>query len=256
MKKRLFIYFLLNVVVSFLLSFIINILPNEAPDILSSKWYHLIIETINIITILLYIGIIYELYKTKVSYKLVILFIFILTIIPYHIAFFSTNLYYDLYAQEAKLEIVEMHKSSFEVILEGASEVPSMFQYNPFKNLLRELNFVYYSTIKDKYILNFINYLFRQPFFLLLCFSKIILFKRLKLSKILSIFFPINYILLIDKYELPKSWKYLLLLPLVNIYFKYKINKEITKEFNLSNVNALGMVLLPFIYYPKIVFNK
>lgn len=62
--------------------------------------------------------------------------------------------------------------------------------------------------------------------------------------------------LLIDKYQLSKTWKYLLVIPFVNIYFMYKINKEITKEYNLSNGNALGMVLLPFIYYPKIVFTN
>ena len=62
--------------------------------------------------------------------------------------------------------------------------------------------------------------------------------------------------ILIDKYGLNKTWKVLLVIPIINLYFMYKINLNVVKEYNLSKMNAFGLVILPFIFYPKLLFNN
>ena len=114
----------------------------------------------------------------------------------------------------------------------------------------------YYFLIKEKQIFSLFFALLQQPFFLLICFCKVLLFKKLNLSVILSVIFPINYMILIDKYGLNKTWKVLLVIPIINLYFMYKINVNVVKEYNLSKINAFGLVILPFIFYPKLLFNN
>ena len=255
MKKKLLFYFIILIIPSILIN--VNILDSLYPEVIFKSWFKLLMNILFVIHILMVIGIIYELYKAKKNYKFVILIIFILTILPYHLEFLTTNIYFNFFAPEVKLEIERIYSGMpRNGIMELVHEFPSPFDYSPVQRIIINPLQRFYFLLENKNIFQMFIFLLRHEFFLLICFCKVILFKRPNLSMILSVIFPINYMLLIDKYQLSKTWKYLLVIPFVNIYFMYKINKEITKEYNLSNGNSLGMVLLPFIYYPKIVFTN
>lgn len=101
MKKRILIYFGIIVCLTLLLD--MNVWQDITPNIFLHKWFSLIINFISIVFILLKIGVFFELYKLRVNYKVVILITFILMILPYHINFLSTNIYYSFFAPEAKL---------------------------------------------------------------------------------------------------------------------------------------------------------
>ncbi|MGV0977603.1 hypothetical protein [Empedobacter falsenii] len=253
--KRILIYF--GVIVCLTLLLDMNVWQDITPNIFLHKWFSLLINFISIIFIVLKIGVFFELYKLQTNYKVVILITFILMILPYHINFVSTNIYYSFFAPEAKLEIEKMFRySSRGGLFDELNKFPSIFEYSPIERIFSNNLSHYYFLIKEKHIFSLFFTLLQQPFFLLICFCKVLLFKKLNISTILSVIFPINYMILIDKYGLNKTWKFLLMIPIFNLYFMYKINLNIVKEYRLSNINALGIVFLPFIFYPKLIFNN
>ena len=255
MKKRILIYFGIIVCLTLLLD--MNVWQDITPNIFLHKWFSLLINFISIVFILLKIGVFFELYKLKANYKVVILITFILMILPYHINFLSTNIYYSFFAPEAKLELESIFRySSRSGLFDELNKFPSIFEYSPIKRIFSYNLSHYYFLIKEKQIFSLFFALLQQPFFLLICFCKVLLFKKLNLSVILSVIFPINYMILIDKYGLNKTWKVLLVIPIINLYFMYKINVNVVKEYNLSKINAFGLVILPFIFYPKLLFNN
>ena len=53
------------------------------------------------------------------------------------------------------------------------------------------------------------------------------------------------------------GWKMLLaLIPLYNIYFGFKVNIDLAHKFNQSTGFGIGLVLLPFVFYPILGFGN
>ena len=58
---------------------------------------------------------------------------------------------------------------------------------------------------------------------------------------------------IVDK---PLYWYFLLLIPIVNIYFSIVISLELAKRFGKSVLFGVGIVFLPFIFLPIIAFSR
>ena len=65
-----------------------------------------------------------------------------------------------------------------------------------------------------------------------------------------------NFILMSEIAEVKSIYVILLFVPIVNIYARYVIYKGIAKKYNKSSGYAVGMLLVPFIFFPMLAFKK
>ena len=80
-------------------------------------------------------------------------------------------------------------------------------------------------------------------------------FKKANRSGI-SAFMPFyNIYVLVELANLPKSYFFLGIIPIINIPFLCKINMEIAKLFKKSPMYGIGITFLPFIYLPLLAFS-
>ena len=191
----------------------------------------------------------------KTNFKLAIAVAVLLHILPYHIDFLETSIYFNYFGSETKaqMEMMEMQSKNSSGLLSLFPAYRSPLKYHPFYSIIQVQIEHLFSFLKYKQYVYLLLFLIQKPLFLLTCFSKIVLFKKLNLNALASIVYPFNYISLIDKFKLSNKWKLFLLIPFFNFYIMYKINIEIVKLLKLPNSNSLGMIFLPFIYYPKLV---
>ncbi|MFP4527309.1 MAG: DUF5684 domain-containing protein [Candidatus Kapaibacterium sp.] len=64
-----------------------------------------------------------------------------------------------------------------------------------------------------------------------------------------------NMIVLLEIIDRPLWWIILLFIPIVNIVFGILITIELAKSFGKDMAYAIGMILLPFIFYPMLGFG-
>lgn len=64
-----------------------------------------------------------------------------------------------------------------------------------------------------------------------------------------------NIIILLEVVDKPLWWFILLLIPLVNIVIYIIVNIELAKKFGQSPAFAVGLILLPMIFYPILGFG-
>mgnify|MGYP004657977815 CR=1 FL=1 len=65
-----------------------------------------------------------------------------------------------------------------------------------------------------------------------------------------------NFILMSEIAEVKSIYVILLFVPIANIYARYVIYKGIAKKYNKSSGYAVGMLLVPFIFFPMLAFKK
>jgi hypothetical protein len=65
-----------------------------------------------------------------------------------------------------------------------------------------------------------------------------------------------NIIVLLEIIEKPIIWLLFLLIPLVGIIFSIMMVVELAKKFGKDTGFALGMIFLPFIFYPILAFGS
>ena len=64
-----------------------------------------------------------------------------------------------------------------------------------------------------------------------------------------------NYVLCEEMYY--SGWKFLLMfIPLYNIYFIFKLNRDWVQSFHKSTGFAIGMIFLPFIFHVILAFDS
>ena len=64
-----------------------------------------------------------------------------------------------------------------------------------------------------------------------------------------------NIIVLLEIVDKPLWWIILLLIPFVNIVISIILNVELAKKFGQSTGFAVGLILLPIIFYPILGFG-
>ncbi len=70
-------------------------------------------------------------------------------------------------------------------------------------------------------------------------------------------FIPVVKILMLAKVcNVPTSWKILLFVPVIRLYYFYKINLILTKGYNLSKLYIIGMTLLPYLFYGILIYKE
>lgn len=86
-------------------------------------------------------------------------------------------------------------------------------------------------------------------------FSMSIVYKKANRSKI-SAWIPIyNILVLLEIVNLPKWYLIMLLVPGLNILFGLKIMEQLAKFFRKSKLFGIGLLFLPFIYFPILAFG-
>jgi hypothetical protein len=65
-----------------------------------------------------------------------------------------------------------------------------------------------------------------------------------------------NIIVLLEIVGKPIWWIFLMFIPFVNIIFGIIIANELSKSFGLNGWFTVGLVLLPFIFYPILAFGN
>ena len=64
-----------------------------------------------------------------------------------------------------------------------------------------------------------------------------------------------NIIVLLQIIEKPIWWLLMMFIPFVNIYFAVVISIELAKKFNKETGFGIGLVFLPFVFYPMLAFG-
>ena len=64
-----------------------------------------------------------------------------------------------------------------------------------------------------------------------------------------------NIIILLQIIEKPIWWLLMMFIPFVNIYFAVVISIELAKKFNKETGFGIGLVFLPFVFYPMLAFG-
>lgn len=80
-------------------------------------------------------------------------------------------------------------------------------------------------------------------------------FKKANRSGISAIIPFYNIWILLEIVNLPKIYFILMLIPIVNIFAYIKISFILAKLFRKSKMFALGLIVLPFIFYPVLAFS-
>lgn len=62
-------------------------------------------------------------------------------------------------------------------------------------------------------------------------------------------------IVLLEIIKKPIWWIFMLLIPIVNIYFAIVITNELSKSFGKTAGFTVGLIFLPFIFYPMLAFG-
>lgn len=94
---------------------------------------------------------------------------------------------------------------------------------------------------------------FISSYFVLFCIAE--LFKRMGKNG-WEAFIPIlNIITLLDIVEKPRWWFFLLLIPPINIVFLIWITNLLAKKCGKDQGFTVGLILLPFIFYPILAFD-
>lgn len=198
-----------------------------------------------------------ELYKSKLSYWRMILIAFLIPVVLYNFKHLFNFIYFN-YTEYGQLMLKKIlppsdYAMDSEANILGLSSYRSPFEYS-FIDSLSIYKISYFYSSEQYYIIFLI--IISSPIILLSFFSRYQIFKKLNLNPWLSLLIPFNYFLLIDKFQLPQCWKIYLFLPIINIIFMYRINSRVVKLYNLTNSIALGLLFLPFIFYPKMAFKK
>ncbi|CAM3576512.1 hypothetical protein FSS13T_06570 [Flavobacterium saliperosum S13] len=62
-------------------------------------------------------------------------------------------------------------------------------------------------------------------------------------------------IVLLEIIKKPIWWIFMLLIPIANIYFAIVITNELSKSFGKTSAFTVGLIFLPFIFYPILAFG-
>lgn len=65
-----------------------------------------------------------------------------------------------------------------------------------------------------------------------------------------------NIVILLEIVGKPVWWIFLLFIPIVNIIFAIKIAHNLSKSFGQDVGFTIGLIFLPFIFYPLLAFGK
>jgi hypothetical protein len=202
-----------------------------------------------------------QLYKIGFTSTKMILIAFAVPIILYNLNFFIGDIYYH-YTDTGRKEMERILPPPGFVQPSG-SGIGSML--SAYKS---PLDYSFFDSLSQKKAYRMVSYYLGEMYFLILLevltfpivlltfFSRYQVFKNLSLKPIVSVIYPFNYFALIEKFELPKVWKFYLFLPILNVIFMYKINVQVTNLYNLPKSNVWGLLFLPFIYYPKLAFDN
>ena len=202
-----------------------------------------------------------KLQKNDVKYLTAIVIALLIPFIIYNMNFAITHIYYFFNPEEKKeiemmLQMSRMNNNQGG-LLSLLTKFNSPLQYSFFDSLTnKKITDTIHFYQNGQYILSLSQFI-SIPIILLAYYSKYELFKKLSIKKpLLSALFPFNYFTLIDKFGLSRIWKIYLLIPIFNFFIMYRINLKITNQFKIENSDSLGMIFLPFIYYPKMIFRN
>jgi hypothetical protein len=249
LKTKPVLYYLL---INFLLGLIINPYLVEChPELFTNKFFDIIyFIVIKNLLILFMFYVYYHLYKINANYKTAIIISIFTPILYYHSQFLGSQIW-NLFEPKNILEV----NSNYEI---GASlnQFFNPLEYHPFYNIFVKFYNSIISLFMTKQYIWLLVLLLTNSFTSLYFFSKVMLFKRLNINLLFSLIFPLNYIKLIDEFELNSDWKIYLFIPILNFFIMFKINRSLCEHLNINENNALGIMLLPIIYYPKITYTK
>ena len=65
-----------------------------------------------------------------------------------------------------------------------------------------------------------------------------------------------NIIALLEICNLPKMYFAFLLIPVINIFFYYKVMQVLARSFKKEKIFGVGLFILPIVYYPILGFSK
>lgn len=91
---------------------------------------------------------------------------------------------------------------------------------------------------------------------LIVCISAMQVFKKANRKPVTALIPFYNLIVLLEICNLPKMYFVFLLIPVVNIYFFYKLTQTLAKFFKKSSLFGFGLFILPIIYYPLLGYSK
>ena len=80
-------------------------------------------------------------------------------------------------------------------------------------------------------------------------------FKKARKNPWIALIPIVNFIILLEIAEKPKSWIIALFFPILNYVIYFMVYIELAKRFEKSTGFGVGMVLLPFIFLPMLAFG-
>lgn len=115
---------------------------------------------------------------------------------------------------------------------------------------------IYETTINQNYIYFIILGIILLLMLIVSIISLAKIFKKANRSGISAIIPIYNIFVLLEIVNLPKYYFLLTLIPGVNIVIYFTIMTNLAKLFRKSKLFAVGLVFLPFIFYPILAFGK
>ncbi len=173
-NQKISIYFLLI----FLWLFFTNpsILLEEYPNLSKSLFLTFFISTLYKITIIV---LIYEMDKMKLSCKKVILVICILEVLPYHLNYLTSNIYFNFFAIEKKMQIEALSDVQQKGgMLDMLPTYISPLEYHPLFSIVSEPLKILYKTIISRNFFSLLIYLTNHPVFLFVIYKLVNIIKR------------------------------------------------------------------------------
>jgi hypothetical protein len=173
-NQKIFIYFMLI----FLWLVFTNpyILLEEYPNLCKPSFFTYFPSFLYKITI---VGLIYEMDKKKLGYKKILLVIFILEILPYHLNYLTSNIYFNFFAIEKKMQIEALSDVQQKGgMLDMLPTYISPLEYHPLFSIVIEPLKILYKIIISRNFFSLLVYLTNHPVFLLVIYKLVNIIKR------------------------------------------------------------------------------
>jgi hypothetical protein len=86
--------------------------------------------------------------------------------------------------------------------------------------------------------------------------TKWTIFEKLKIPGWIALLPIVNWFVLMRKIKSPYRWIFYMFVPYLNLFVWFLICQSVAKEFKRSDYFALGLTVLPFLFWPKLAFDE
>ncbi|MCO6163866.1 hypothetical protein [Flavobacterium sp. NRK F7] len=206
-----------------------------------------------LVRLILFIFLLKELYLTKVKYSFVLLVVLMYPILIQFIQFGLGSIFIHFCSQETN-----------NANENGLINLVNQMTNCPFPTTL---NFYYLFEAPIYCIKDFFeNYTFSSlsgfifspyiiSFIVFFKFSLFMIFKENHKNPYLSLLPVIDFIIILRICKLPIYWIFILMIPILRLFWFYQINKELCQIQKVNASNSIWMTLLPTVFYGKLVYK-